>query len=112
MGHQKAAALFLAGDRISARKAETLGLISEILSKVDFIQKVIEIEIRIANSPPGALRATKKLMRDPVRQDLLDANDRECTLILKERHGSEEYQEAIKQFRIEQQIKQQSKSRL
>jgi peroxisomal 3,2-trans-enoyl-CoA isomerase len=112
MGHQKAATLFLAGDRISAIEAERLGLVSKILPKNDFIQAVTEIGTRIANSPPGALRATKRLMKDPVRQQLLDANDRECALIQNERFGFEEYREAIKQFKLEQEKKRKSQGKL
>lgn len=61
---------------------------------------------RIAQSAPGSLRATKEQMRQPVRQELLDANDRECDLIHNERYGYEEYQNAVKQFRIERLEKQ------
>ena len=112
MGHQKAAALFLAGDRISALEAERAGLVSRILPKEDFLQSVIEIAKRMANSPPGALRTTKWLMKQPVRQELLDANDRECTVIYNERHGFKEYQEAIRQFREDQDRKRKLRGRL
>lgn len=114
MGHQKAAALCLAGDTISAAEAERLNLVTKILpnDNNNFLLNVLEIARRIADSPPGALKATKKLMKQPVLQDLLDANDRECALIEKERFGSEEYVQAIQQFKVEQQRKRQSKSKL
>lgn len=114
MGHQKAAALCLAGDRISAEEAEKLHLITKILPKdnKDFLCNVVEIARQIACSPPGALRATKMLLKQPVLQELLDANDRECALIQKERFRSSEYLEAITKFRTEQQRKRQSKSKI
>jgi peroxisomal 3,2-trans-enoyl-CoA isomerase len=112
MGYQKAAALFLAGDRFSAQEAERAGLVTKILPGENFLADVIGIAERIARSPPGALRATKELTRQPVRQSLLDANDRECAVLQNERAGSEEYREAIKQFKIEQERKRKAKSRL
>ncbi|KAH6677633.1 ClpP/crotonase-like domain-containing protein [Halenospora varia] len=112
MGHQRAASLFLAGDRISAVEAEKLGIVSKILPKDGFLRRVIDTATKMAKAPPGSLLATKKLMKAPVLQDLLDANNRECTLIHEERFGFEEYNEAIKQFRIEQDQKRAQKSKI
>lgn len=112
MGHQKAALLFLAGDRITAQEGELSGLISKILPREQFLAQVVQIAARIAQSAPKSLRATKEQMRQLVRQDLLDANDRECDLIHSERYGFEEYQEAVKQFRIERLQKQNLKHKI
>jgi peroxisomal 3,2-trans-enoyl-CoA isomerase len=114
MGHQKAAALCLAGDTISAEEADRLGLVTKVIKKDDngFLDNVLQIARRIARSPPDALRTTKMLMKQPVLQDLLDANDRECAIIGKERFGSKEYEEAVKQFKVEQEQKRLSKNKL
>ena len=112
MGHQKAALLFLAGERIAATEAERLGLVSKILPRKDFLQEVVAIGTRMANAPLGSLKATKSLMKQPVMQALLDANDRECELIHRERYGFDEYTRAIQQFRDEQALKRQSKTKL
>ncbi|KAL5348958.1 hypothetical protein ACLOAV_006383 [Pseudogymnoascus australis] len=112
MGHQRAASLFLAADRISAQNAQDIGLVSKVLPKKDFLSKVMQIAHRIADSPPASLRATKELMKAPVRQELLDANDRECALIHAERYGFSEYQEAVSNFLIEQQEKRRLKSKI
>ncbi|KAF2647972.1 dodecenoyl-CoA delta-isomerase [Lophiostoma macrostomum CBS 122681] len=112
MGHQRAATLLLAGDRISAQDAERFGLISKILPAADFVKHVVEIAERLARSPQGALRATKGLMRQGVRQELLDANDRECALIQGERHGSKENRDAVARFRQERRGKRAAKSQL
>ena len=112
MGHQKAARMFLAGERLTAEEAERLGLVSEVLPREGFLSDVVQIARRIAQSPPGALRATKELMRGPVRRMLLEANDRECAIICKERLPSHEPQRAIAQFRVEQKRKHEGKSRL
>jgi peroxisomal 3,2-trans-enoyl-CoA isomerase len=114
MGYQKAAALFLAGERISAQEADRLGLVSKILPSTGekFLQDVVGIARGMVEMPWGAMKATKRLMRDPVRQDLLEANDRECAVLQNERLGSEEAREAMAQFRIEQERKRELRSRL
>lgn len=105
MGHQKAAGLFLAGERISATEAERVGLVTKILPAKGFLEEVLSIASRMAQAPAGSLKATKELMKASTRQALLDANDRECELIHKERYGFAEYAEAIQQFNVEQEGK-------
>lgn len=102
MGHQRAAGLFLAGERITAQEAQVLGLVNKVLPEDNFLQGVVEIAKRMSQSPPGSLISTKKLMKEPVTQDLLNANDGECRIIHTERYGFKEYEKAIKQFKIEQ----------
>lgn len=114
MGYQKAAALCLAGDCISAEEAEKLHLVTKVLPRDEnnLLHDVVDIARRIVRLPYGALRATKMLMKQPVLQELLDANDRECALIQKERYGSIEYMEAIKKFKTEREQKRLSKGKL
>ncbi|OQV06852.1 hypothetical protein CLAIMM_11370 [Cladophialophora immunda] len=112
MGHQKAALLCLAGERIDASQAEKLGLISKILPKDGFLQAVLRTSKAIVESPPGSLRTTKLLMKRPILRDLLEANDRECNAFHNERIPSGEPKQASKQFALERQLKQKKKSRL
>lgn len=112
MGHHKAAGLFLAGERISAAEAERLGLVSKVITEKGFLDSVLAIASRIAQQPQGALYATKALMKEPVLQGLLDANDRECAIIHKERYESTEYFDAIRAFKVEHERKKQSRSNL
>jgi peroxisomal 3,2-trans-enoyl-CoA isomerase len=112
MGHQKASALCLAGEPISAEEAEKLHLVTKILPKERFLDNVIEIARRVAQSPSGALRTTKILLKQPVLQQLLDANDRECQVTQQERFGSVEYMKAVQQFKVEQQEKRKFKNKL
>ncbi|KAI8943318.1 hypothetical protein NX059_001338 [Plenodomus lindquistii] len=112
MGYQKAAALCLLGERLTADELDKLGLITKILPKDGFQKNVLEIASRLARSPQGSLRASKALMKQPVLQALLDANDRECEIIGNERYGSDEFTEAVAQFKIEQDQKRKSKSKL
>jgi peroxisomal 3,2-trans-enoyl-CoA isomerase len=112
MGHQKAALLCLAAERISCEEAERYGLISKILPKDNFLQQVIDIAQKIARQAPGSLRTTKKLMREPVLKELLDANDRECGAFTDERIPSGEPEKAMKEFALEQERKRHNKSKL
>ncbi|KAF1964636.1 ClpP/crotonase [Bimuria novae-zelandiae CBS 107.79] len=112
MGHLKAAAILLVGDGISADDAERLGLVSKILPTHEFLGNVLDIATRLASSLHGALQATKALMRNRSRQELLDANDRECALIQNERFGSEENLKAVSQFRRDQELRKKHRVRL
>lgn len=112
MGHQKAATMFLAGNRITAQEAERLGLISSIVAANGFLESVIQIALTVAQSPAGALQATKELMRQSVRADMLAANDRECQIIHNERLPSGEPREAIARFKSDKRLERDSKSRL
>lgn len=110
MGHQKAASLFLAAERATAQELERVGLVSKIIPSDGFLQEVMKIAGRIAESPVGSLFATKELMRGPVRDEMLAAIDRECQL-LQRRPESGEPQEAMKQFAKEQERKKKGKDK-
>lgn len=112
MGHQRAAALFLAGERITAQEARDLGLINKIFPKDTFFPSVMEIAESLSRSPPGSLKATKRLMKEPVLQRLLDVNNREYDIIHADRYGFGEYKEAVNKFEFEQQQKAKSRSKI
>ncbi|KIV97764.1 hypothetical protein PV10_01472 [Exophiala mesophila] len=112
MGHQKAALLCLAGDRIDANEASGLGLVSKVLPNDGFLNSVLGIANNVAKSSPGSLATTKRLMKTMSVQDLLDANDRECEAFEKERIPSGDLELAIKTFAEEQKEKQKAKSKL
>jgi peroxisomal 3,2-trans-enoyl-CoA isomerase len=109
MGHQKAAALILAGDRMSATDAEKAGLVTKILPKDTFMDDVLAIARRIATYPAGALRFNKNLMMRDVRESLLEANRIECEGLLA-RGRTDEPKEAIKAFALEQSRKRKGQS--
>ena len=101
MGRQKAASLILLGDRMTPQELESAGLITKVLPKENFFEKVMNIARRIAAQPPGALKLNKKLMMEPIREELLAANERECQG-LRERGRTSEPRDAIKAFESEQ----------
>jgi Delta3-Delta2-enoyl-CoA isomerase len=112
MGHQRAAALFFTGERVTATEAQILGLVNKILPEDGMIQIILDKAKALCQSPLESLKATKALMKKPVMQQLLDANDRECFDIHNNRFLQREYNEAVKQFKIEQNYKQKLKSRI
>ena len=101
LGRQKAASLLIAGDRMTAAELESAGLITKILPAEGFLEEVMKIARRVADQPPGALRANKNLMMEPMRQELLTANDHECAE-LRERSKTTEPREAMAAFEREQ----------
>lgn len=108
MGRQKAASLILAGDRLTAQELDSAGLISKILPNENFMERVLEIARRVAAQPSGAVRFNKRLLMEPIRVELLAANERECQG-LKERGRTAEPREAIAAFRLEQDEKRKAK---
>jgi peroxisomal 3,2-trans-enoyl-CoA isomerase len=107
MGHHKAAALLLAGERMSAEELYTAGLITKIIevpSDAEFIKKVLEIASRIASYPPVALRANKAVLSRARVPELLEANRAECEH-LRERLNHQESKDAVKGFLAEQEQK-------
>ena len=56
MGRQRAAALILAGERMTASELEQAGLITKTLEKEKFLEEVLQIARRVAAQPLGALK--------------------------------------------------------
>ncbi|RMZ84602.1 hypothetical protein DV737_g1090, partial [Chaetothyriales sp. CBS 132003] len=109
MGRQKAAAMILAGEQLAAADLERAGLITKILPKEGFMEEVMAIAKRMAKQPPLAIAENKRLMMEPIRAELLAANERECEA-LRQRGRSGEPREAIRKFEEEQAAKKKKKS--
>ncbi|KAJ9606582.1 hypothetical protein H2200_008590 [Cladophialophora chaetospira] len=109
MGYQKAAWLILTGERIGAVELENAGLISKILPEEDFLQSVLAKAELMAQSPPETLEINKEIIRAPMRQALLDANDRECEMLRRQMAG-EESKVALRAFAEEQEKKKRARS--
>lgn len=101
MGRQKASAMILAGERMTAQELESAGLITKILPKEGFMDEVWKIARRVAAQPPGSLEFNKRLMMEPIRGELLAANERECQG-LRDRCRTDEPIEAVRAFQREE----------
>lgn len=113
MGHQKASALLLAGQRMSATELWTAGLITKIIpshSNATFMDQVLEVARNIASYPPIALAASKKLMEGNRQAELLAANARECECLV-ERVAHKECSDALLVFAQEQEQKKKAKAK-
>lgn len=111
MGYQRTNLLFLTGKRISALEAQQMGLVSSILPSENFIGEVMAIAERIGQSDSGAVHETKRLLKLPVTQDLLDANDRECQMIHEDRIPGGHVKTAREKFKLEQKEKSEEKKK-
>ena len=62
IGFQKATALAMLGDKISAQEAERIGMIYKVVPLEDFTEEVRKIAVKMANMPTKALGMIKELM--------------------------------------------------
>ena len=70
-GYLRAAELFLLGEPFSAQRAAELGLVTRVVPDSELLATVRAIASKLAAKPSGALRASKRLLKDawfaPVR---------------------------------------------
>jgi enoyl-CoA hydratase/carnithine racemase len=70
IGHVHASELILLGAPFDARRAAELGLVSEVLSDKDVLAKATETAGKLAAKPAAALQASKRLMKQPFREQI------------------------------------------
>jgi peroxisomal 3,2-trans-enoyl-CoA isomerase len=112
MGHQHAALLYLTGERIRAEEARNLGLVSKIIPANRFLDKVGDVAESLSKAPVGSLLQTKWLLKGTTIKDLLDANNRECRVVVEERIPSGDLQRGRDVFQAAQREKESKKSSL
>ena len=72
-GYLRAAELLLLGKPFDASQAAALGLVTRVVSDQTLLATATEVAQRLAEKPAGALRACKRLMRRPLREQLEQA---------------------------------------
>ena len=72
IGLPKATALMMTGETISAKKAETLGMIYSVYENAEFESKSLELARSIAAMPTKGLGNTKKLLNQSLHNSLDD----------------------------------------
>jgi 2-(1,2-epoxy-1,2-dihydrophenyl)acetyl-CoA isomerase len=70
IGIQKATALMMLGDKVTAIEAENLGMIYKCFSSETFDDEVLKIATTLANMPTKALGLTKRLMNNSLTNNL------------------------------------------
>jgi len=70
IGHIRAAELLLLGMPFDARRAVELGLITQVVSDKDALASATETARKLAAKPAAALQASKRLMKQPFRDQI------------------------------------------
>ncbi len=70
IGHLRAAELILLGVPFDARRAAELGLVTEVVSDKDVLTRATETARKLAAKPAAALQASKRLMKQPFREQI------------------------------------------
>lgn len=70
IGHVRAAELILLGTPFDARRAAELGLVTQVVSDKDVLATATETARKLAAKPAAALQASKKLMKQPFREQI------------------------------------------
>lgn len=97
IGFQKASALMMLGDKVSAEEAEKLGMVYKVVSSENFIEEVNNIASILANMPTKALGLTKRLLNNSMRNSLEEQLNLESKLQI-ESAQSEDYAEGVDAF--------------
>ena len=97
IGHVRAAELILLGAPFDARRAAELGLVTEVVSDKDVLARATETARKLATKPAAALQASKRLMKQPFREQLkaaMKADNQEFSVQVR----SEDAKEALTAF--------------
>jgi 2-(1,2-epoxy-1,2-dihydrophenyl)acetyl-CoA isomerase len=97
IGFQKASALMMLGDKVSAQEAEKLGMIYKVVSSENFMDEVNNIANTMANMPTKALGLTKRLLNNSMQNNLEEQLNLESKLQI-ESAQSEDYAEGVDAF--------------
>ncbi|MFA7692639.1 MAG: enoyl-CoA hydratase [Candidatus Hydrogenedentes bacterium] len=97
VGLTRASAMLLLGQKIDAATALSWGLLTEILPEESFNQSLTKRLNILTALPPEAVRATKALLRAPLREACQEGLQREIDLFT-QRLSSPEAAEAVQAF--------------
>jgi len=97
IGLQKATALMMLGDKVTAEEAEKLGMIFKVISSESFNKEVEKLAIKLANMPTKALGFIKELLNKSITNTLEQQLELEGKLQI-ESAQSEDYSEGVNAF--------------
>lgn len=97
IGFQKASALMMLGDKVSAKDAEQLGMLYKVFSVETFHEEVNALGIQLAQMPTKALGLTKRLLNQSLTHNLKEQLAMESDLQI-EAAESEDYAEGVNAF--------------
>lgn len=97
VGFQKASALAMLGDKVSAQEAERIGMIYKMIPDASFKEEVDKIASKLANMPTKALGMIKQLLNQSMTNDLKAQLEMESKFQI-EAAQSEDYAEGVAAF--------------
>lgn len=97
IGFQKATALAMLGDKISAEEADKMGMIYKMIPSESFIEEVEKLALKLANMPTKALGMIKELFNNSMTNTLENQLALESKLQI-EAAGTEDYAEGVAAF--------------
>jgi 2-(1,2-epoxy-1,2-dihydrophenyl)acetyl-CoA isomerase len=97
IGFQKASALMLLGDKVSAKDAERLGMVYKVFTSEDFMDETKKLAETMAQMPTKALGMTKRLLNASMANDLKAQLEMESKLQI-EAAQSDDYREGVAAF--------------
>lgn len=97
IGFQKASALAMLGDKVSAEEAEKLGMIYKVYSESEFDDKVDELAKKLAKMPTRGLALTKKALNLSMNNNLDDQLEVEKQLQIAA-GNTNDYKEGVQAF--------------
>jgi 2-(1,2-epoxy-1,2-dihydrophenyl)acetyl-CoA isomerase len=97
IGFQKASALMMLGDKVSAEEAEKMGMIYKVVSSENFMEEVNTIGGTMAKMPTKALGLTKRLLNNALNNTIEQQLDLESKLQI-EAAQSDDYAEGVDAF--------------
>lgn len=97
IGFQKASALMMLGDKVSAEEAEKIGIVYKMYSAEDFNAEVFVLAEKMASMPTKALGMTKRLLNNSLTNNLNQQLEMESKLQI-EAAQSEDYSEGVNAF--------------
>lgn len=97
IGFQKATAIMMLGDKVSAQEALNMGMLYKIFSNDTLIEEALKITFTLSNLPTKALGLTKRLLNEGVSNNLETQLKREAEEQVISAN-SYDYKEGVKSF--------------
>jgi len=97
IGFQKASALMMLGDKISAQEAERLGMIYKYVSSEEFEETIEKLALKMAQMPTKALGLIKQTLNQSLKNNLEQQLDLESKNQI-EAAQTEDYAEGVAAF--------------
>ena len=98
LGHQRASELLLLGLPIDAAAAHGLGVVNRVVEEERLMEEAREMALAVARQPPGALLATKQLLRSGAAAAEINTQITEELRAFRAQLGSEEFRRAAQSF--------------